>query len=1820
MDRSHAPYSPIASTSRARPASELVPSSDIGEEEEARAALLGARYWHKEPEADEKDRMDVDEPAQLPSSEDELAMSPFRPRLRPSSSLRDEPVRDAPARSPTKSPTVSAIPSPLGSPSLRVSRRTSPLLAKSPPPRRDPSPAPSLASSDVTDLISRPRAVVPLPSLHSSPPSQRSPPRSSPRRPSASPRRSPSPAAAHQSSPSRASSPPPEIPPDLDAPLLGARSFRTRTAAQLKPYSTEQMKYTKSLLKNGWEGAVVRGVRPVEETPEEMRRKKLLQEARPRDSLGGWLVEEEGTQASPPPRRRGSEGEYEEEEEEEEESDGSVDGLSLLEREARRKERVAKAADAALRGKKRKHSPHRHGPSRIDDPHYHPDPTRRKPKASTSRTHASSSRNRLFSDDSDSASSSKPRRRQHRAESAPPSSSPAHSTSKKRPRSQHPHSRPRKSTLAGEDGDERPRKSRKNRVRADSEPPASSPNRGAVAVAKKRGMAKPSKAFHAQKGGSDGRNALDRDILNLPQMDSSSDEDGGARYRSDGESEAPSEAEDEEESQSPDRLKPSRLELGTTRKRALGFMMPAVFMKKAQADLKLMEREREGGDWSSGSEINSGDEEAIERAKKNRAKKRIVARLRDEPMRFDGDAYTDESGEDPDRTDDEVEQDQQEEDDAVGMWLKSFAPSKARGGDEDIVDRFLKRAKRPTKPRAGGGGRAKGGKAKADKGKGKEKARTKDGRAAQRDDGVYVAGYRPLPSVGASASSRRRPKPIALDTDQAVFAFAGLRGDGADESDDEPVIVSAGPRALAAASDSVRSFGPPAVASTSAPAKDGEIWASFGKFSHDFGIDRLPAGVSFASPDSFVKNGHLFSLVDAAGLPTSSFSVDALGVSLSSTSSADAVAAALPQICDAIFDALSSPTSDSADTTVPLGEVSATMRFLGHYTSTTLPSGTSDEQRSFATTTMAQLERLETRFDAGTSSVSKESKRARIVLAWHSLDVAARLQKVAGADAVSRGHLERLATTLVRRLIQHGSDRTMKSLKALSGREDAASLAISDVTVEAWLGLISLALRSSRFGDGALGETNLWRIVVDESKAMLGDKAANGPAAGEVLSYTNMMLCAISQFSPSGVSTSRPRLAANWPAVLQTLEAIQPAALAAPDHTLSSTAVARRDRYLWTLFARCLVFVERWGWRIDGKEELLPRLFDLLSARRLADLTTDTKGDIPSFLQNLAEFDNVRLEPSSDTAFSIFLKLVIAAANAIPSSTDAEKRRRSAQLTRLFVRLSPMVSSAWSRTSVELTRSTSILVNHYSLHLIFAILLPSAAAQRVEHARRLLDFANVDEEARKSCIRAILHFALAFRHKGLSLQPVVDWLAEVTSVLAREYVDVERQRRKEHRWANDAGEGGRHAAGKSTSLWHRAIMITMVLRSVQVVLRTKIAGEVEQPYPDLGLLHSAWTSQLLQSPLALDPMIGREIVQTITCFLDVRRAGLPRAADAPPPADDEDGNGVSQDDYGMVDDFDFDDPALNAMLGIAAPAAAAGAAPSRDDKMREEDKKFGELVKSRLSPAFFDLVSKIFLDTAGSGPKITDKAAYAQETVECWMRCAAVAVENQVGDWRPYLQYGDQSAKRISDPVGRRDVALFLIVEILKHDPAVYALYTDDVLEIWLESLIARRLTSQHALTTFLLNVEATRVGSVSPLLDGLPFQRDAQSGKVEVEQLDLLDKRDEVLKAVFADAARLAVSTPSASQPFSTNRLLHTGPARPTVPRGTIMNLLRGLLSAMRDNLTVIPDEPTRKRYVPFVKSTVAALSSAGAAGGKQGPFNDSTLPDLRFLRGAVA
>jgi hypothetical protein len=108
-------------------------------------------------------------------------------------------------------------------------------------------------------------------------------------------------------------------------------------------------------------------------------------------------------------------------------------------------------------------------------------------------------------------------------------------------------------------------------------------------------------------------------------------------------------------------------------------------------------------------------------------------------------------------------------------------------------------------------------------------------------------------------------------------------------------------------------------------------------------------------------------------------------------------------------------------------------------------------------------------------------------------------------------------------------------------------------------------------------------------------------------------------------------------------------------------------------------------------------------------------------------------------------------------------------------------------------------------------------------------------------------------------------------------------------------------------------------------------------------------------------MIGLEVVKCINCFLDVRRSALPHRQ-----AQEEE-KGISQDDYGMFE-MDFEDPALNAMLGLEATDATT----TEQDQMRTRDRVFAEV---RLLPFSLAQNPRLFCSMLTFGSRSSSKPA-----------------------------------------------------------------------------------------------------------------------------------------------------------------------------------------------------------------------------------------------------
>lgn len=108
---------------------------------------------------------------------------------------------------------------------------------------------------------------------------------------------------------------------------------------------------------------------------------------------------------------------------------------------------------------------------------------------------------------------------------------------------------------------------------------------------------------------------------------------------------------------------------------------------------------------------------------------------------------------------------------------------------------------------------------------------------------------------------------------------------------------------------------------------------------------------------------------------------------------------------------------------------------------------------------------------------------------------------------------------------------------------------------------------------------------------------------------------------------------------------------------------------------------------------------------------------------------------------------------------------------------------------------------------------------------------------------------------------------------------------------------------------------------------------------------------------------------------------------------------ASQDEFGFAD-FDFDDPALNDLIGFN-PSTSNSSQDSRE-QIQSRDLELARNLKNEVSPALFKLITTIFLPNVGpqdGAPQVHRgdlKLRFVNDLVYCWASCAAVMVQHKL--------------------------------------------------------------------------------------------------------------------------------------------------------------------------------------------------------------------------------
>ncbi|CAO1634187.1 unnamed protein product [Sympodiomycopsis kandeliae] len=906
---------------------------------------------------------------------------------------------------------------------------------------------------------------------------------------------------------------------------------------------------------------------------------------------------------------------------------------------------------------------------------------------------------------------------------------------------------------------------------------------------------------------------------------------------------------------------------------------------------------------------------------------------------------------------------------------------------------------------------------------------------------------------------------------------------------------------------------------------EADAWSDLRNLRLDFGIEPITPGLSFA-PETYIGRGRLHELLSIGHEHQRQLGHHLhvpKGFGLSSDMAFEDADAKMPSIFDAIFDVVSVANREVEGPVLgPLPALDDLLRCIALTATQRVDTTGHEAGRHLIVYILHHLHRLFERFQA--VGIGKRSTlnsqgdavaQALLQLRWLKVELWWRL--IASADpsggttcfAEPSEDEEGFADScreLVFILLSAGIHRSIQAIK--KSQDDykmqpgpLITTRLDDLPAEIWIRLIHLLQVASRkigsgysFGHITTSALERWAASMPSRRPVL---------SAEALWYIMFALCALSQFSAAnGSAGSSASLAPCWSIALKAIDTVPLRYPEAIEMTMSNSALFRRDRYVHALVGRCYRLHSTWGWTFEGSDAVLAKLFGIFNIQRLTNLPTDEDHDFPPFLRHC----DVRLlyqDPQKDPgAFSAFISLLAIAAKSMESQTS-DTAQAEKKVSRLCSRLSPVRIMPFSKTQQPTSHERSSLFNHYTFAILHLYLVPSSAAQRLRQIKSFLRFSEADAKSQITCIRAMVYAAAVLNHHELDVSLVTSWMSSIINSLLESAEGATQQLS-----ANITGkhfESVRKLKGNVDLLLHS-------LRSIQHMIQHSSmepgAPVSSFPYPDPRFIDCIWTSGLLDSQVALDnPAIAMEALQCIQAFLlrrnvvmrsadkDTEGSEHSRVIDARPTSTSHE----SQDSFSDLfddGDFDFADPSLDRLLANAASSADVNnPRATRKDALRSKDAAFAEIVQHHLSPSLFRLLSnnmhpdrrdqteRISLTnpqepTVGSGMEGSNrwlrqvtKCRVAELLVDCWAGCASLLVQNGLRDWHGYLNYGNESWKRLSDVVGRRDIGLRFLQNVAMLDPTAYLKHQSEFLQVWFQAAGALSLTVQAAYTHALTQV-----------------------------------------------------------------------------------------------------------------------------------------------------
>ncbi|OCH87959.1 hypothetical protein OBBRIDRAFT_758971 [Obba rivulosa] len=695
--------------------------------------------------------------------------------------------------------------------------------------------------------------------------------------------------------------------------------------------------------------------------------------------------------------------------------------------------------------------------------------------------------------------------------------------------------------------------------------------------------------------------------------------------------------------------------------------------------------------------------------------------------------------------------------------------------------------------------------------------------------------------------------------------------------------------------------------------------------------------------------------------------------------------------------------------------------------------------------------------------------------------------------------------------------------------------------VEKWICLIHLLETwSTHSPDPAAGTATrilFWETLIYCARQGALHLPSSQWEIAELIWRSVFSLCALSQFSVVGLSTSQPRLQAGWQVVTFALEYIRLGADPVADGKLSASGKRRRDGYIRVLVSRCLQLNQKWHWQLDDASALFNRLLEIFKARRFGNLYGE-ESDFPSFLRqdNLALLSELRF---TDTTYCLFLKLIVQAA--IPPGATAPKM--SPKIKKLLALGVPIGSVPFTKATPPSGEDLSMLYNRFSAVAVSIYLEPTLAnvKTRLAHARRYVNFKDTDKETRRACIRGLMHLTILLQHLDLPLDDLLDWLAEISNIIIEEYRELDVAQNK--------------LSSNATERNWAVLEIQLVLGCVCRIIKTPHmkVGKDSHRYPDVRLLQGPWLTKTLAPTTNLipNPRIRWQIRALVQAFLDERTEAMRNSSAS-------ESTGDSQEDLWKYFEDESSDPAK---------------------ELIDKDHAVAEVIDVQILPPIYSFVIRHF-NTPADPHAMKEYQQDADKWVICWAGCANVVVRNGRRKWSHFLELGAQSFDRLIDSFWRRRVGLRFMSTLLQLDLEAYHDYPERFIRVLIESLVAARPTFEHEYVSLVFSADGLR----HPLLRNIPCDIPEGSTQCKVTATDFVEKRVPIIDRIFANlVARLALEM--------------NGDMELTLSNQTCLGFIVTLLSTIKDIHEELATDPDAQgKYTTFCRQVCNSLSQYAA------------------------